>query len=59
MTIVAKFVMVKDLVRDICGLGLTIVDREMCCLVLGINIATTTNNNIGTIIVVVFDEMLL
>ena len=47
----------KDLVRGKYGLGLTMDDLER--VVGGINIATTKNNNIGIIIVVVFDETLL
>ena len=48
--------MVKERVLDKCGLGLTILDGVVCCSVVGINITTTTNNNIGNIIVAVFDE---
>ena len=51
--------MVKDLVHDKCGLGLMILDDAVGRSVSGINIATTTNNNIGTNIIVVFDETLL
>ena len=48
--------MVKDLVRDKCGLGLTKFDDVLSWSVVGINITTTTNNDMGNIIVVVFDE---
>ena len=51
--------MVKDLVWDKCGLGLIILDDVVGWSAVGINITTTTNNNIGTIIVVVFDEKIL
>ena len=49
-----KSVMVKDRVLGKYGLGLTMDDLER--VVGGIKIATTKNNNIGIIIVVVFDE---
>ena len=50
-------VMKEDLVCDKCGLGLTILDDVVGQSVVGINItATKHSNNIGTIIVVVFDE---
>ena len=49
--------MVKDHVCDKCGLGLTILDDVVGRSVVGINITATKNkNNIGTNIVVVFDE---
>ena len=48
--------MAKDLVCDKCGLGLTILDDVVGWSVVGINMTTTTNNNIGNIIIVVFDE---
>ena len=44
---------------DRCGLGLTILDDVVGQSVVGINMTATKNNNIGTIIVVVFDETLL
>ena len=47
--------MVKDLVLGKYGLGLT-MDDLLERVVGGINIATTMDNNIGIIIVVVFDE---
>ena len=37
-----KAVMVKDLVQDRCGLGLTILDDVVGWSVVGINITTTT-----------------
>ena len=48
-------VMVKDRVLGIYGLGLTMGDL-LDRVVGGINITTTKNNNIGIIIVEVFDE---
>ena len=48
--------MVKDLVLDKCGLGLTKFDDVVGWSVVGINIATTKNNNIGNIIVVAFEN---
>ena len=51
-----QLVMVKGLVWEKCGLGLTIFDDVVGRSVVGINIATTKNNNIGNIIVVVFDD---
>ena len=50
-----KSVMVKDRVLGKYGLGLT-MDDDAERVVVGINITTTRNNNIGIIIVVVFDE---
>ena len=50
--------MVNDRVRGTNGLGLMMDDRFGRSVV-GINIATTMNNNIGIIIVVVFDETLI
>ena len=47
--------MVKDLVLGRYGLGLT-MNECLERVVGGINIATTINNKIGIIIVVVFDE---
>ena len=47
--------MLKDRVRERYGLGLT-MDEGLDRVVGGIKIATTKNNNIGIIIVVVFDE---
>ena len=48
--------MVKDRVLDKCWLGLTKFVDVLGWSVVGINIATTKNNNIGNIIVVVFDD---
>ena len=47
--------MMKERVLDKYGLGLTILDRVVCCSGVGIKI-TTTRNNIGNITVVVSDE---
>ena len=52
---VVKFAMLNDRVRGTNGLGLTMDDR-FGRSVMGINIATTKNNKIVIIIVVVFDE---
>ena len=43
--IAVKFVMVNDLDRDRCGLGLTILDDAVGRSVVGINRSTTSNNN--------------
>ena len=46
----------KNLVWDRYGLGLTILDDVVGWSVVGVNITTTTRNNIEGNIVVVFDE---
>ena len=54
-----QLVMVRGHVHDKYGLGLTIFDDVVGWSMVGINITTTTtttSNNIGTIIVEVFDE---
>ena len=52
--------MVKDLVPDKCGLGLTILDDVVGVSVVEINVTATRNSKIrGTIIVVVINETLL
>ena len=57
LVMAVKFGMVNDLVLDNgFGLGLMILDDVVGRSVVGINIATTKNNNIGNITVVVFDD---
>ena len=57
-TMLVKLAMVNDHVRGRKGLGLK-MDDVVDMSVVGINIATTINNNIGIIIVVVFNETIL